>query len=67
MSTTSDFYLLRADENAQAARETNLVNVRERCLRAESAWRTMADRLLFSEQQKKADALEKAQRVDSWS
>lgn len=67
MSTTSDLYLLRADENAQAAQETNLVNVRERCLRAEAAWRTMADRLLITEQQKKADALEKAQRADSWS
>lgn len=54
MSTTSDFYLQRANENAQAAQETNLVNVRERCLRAEAAWRTMAERLLVTEQQKKA-------------
>jgi len=67
MSTTSDFYLQRANENAQAAQETGLVNVRERCLRAEAAWRTMAERLLISEQQKKTDALEKAQRADSWS
>jgi hypothetical protein len=67
MSTTSDFYLQRANENAQAAAETNLVNVRERCLRAEAAWRTMAERLLITEQQKKLDALEKAQRADSWS
>ena len=67
MSTTSDVYLLRADENARAAQETNLVNVRERCLRAEAAWRTMAERLLVTEQQKKADALEKAQRADIWS
>lgn len=67
MSTTSDFYLQRANENARAAQETNLVNVRERCLRAEAAWRTMAERLLVTEQQKKQDALEKAQRVDSWS
>lgn len=67
MSTTSDFYLQRANENARAAQETNLVNVRERCLRAEAAWRTMAERLLVTEEQKKKDALEKAQRVDSWS
>ncbi|HEY1124854.1 MAG TPA: hypothetical protein VGE65_04420 [Sphingobium sp.] len=67
MSATSDFYLLRANENAKAAAETNLVNVRERCLRAESAWRTMADRLIETEKKKKDDALEKAQRAETCS
>lgn len=59
MSATVDFYLARAAESAQAARETNLVNVRERCLRAEAAWRAMADRLIRVEDKKKQDALEK--------
>lgn len=67
MSTTSEFYLQRANENAKAAGETNLVNVRERCLRAEAAWRTMAERLIDTEEKKKTDALEKAQRADNWS
>jgi hypothetical protein len=67
MSVTADFYLQRADENALAARETNLVNVRERCLRAEAAWRTMAERLIEVEKKKKADALEKMQRAEDWS
>ena len=67
MSTTAESYLQRANENAKAARETTLVNVRERCLRAESAWRTMAERLLETEEKKKSDAQEKAQRTESWS
>lgn len=65
MSTTSDFYLQRANENAKAAAETTLVNVRERCLRAEAAWRIMAERLLETEQKKKRDASEKAQMTES--
>lgn len=56
MSATTDFYLARAAENAKAARDTNLVNVRERCLRAEAVWRQMADRLLEVEQKKRQDA-----------
>lgn len=56
MSATTDFYLARAAENAQAARDTNLVNVRERCLRAEIVWRQMADRLLGVEQKKRQHA-----------
>ena len=66
MSVTADFYLQRADENARAAQETNLVNVRERCLRAEAAWRVMAERLIETEKKKKLDALEKAQRTVEW-
>lgn len=49
MSTTSDFYLERAEACAREAAATNLVNVRERLLRAEAAWRNMADRLLYTE------------------
>lgn len=45
MSATADFYISRADQSARDARTTDLPNVRERCLRAEAAWRAMADRL----------------------
>jgi hypothetical protein len=60
LSATLDLYLQRAAENARAAQETNLINVRERCLRAEAAWQAMADRLTQVEAQKKRDALEKS-------
>lgn len=62
MSATADFYLARAAESAQAAAATDLVNVRERCLRSEAAWRNMADRLIRIENQKQLDAIEKARR-----
>ncbi|GEM_PF-424534 len=64
MSATVDFYLARAAESAQAARDAELVNVRERCLRAEAAWRLMADRLLRVELKKTRDAQEKAAMAD---
>ncbi|MGE4431203.1 MAG: hypothetical protein AB7E05_10740 [Sphingobium sp.] len=60
MSATSDFYLVRADICAREARETPLANVRERSLRAEAAWRSMAQRLLKSEIRKSEQAAEKA-------
>ncbi|HWW66304.1 MAG TPA: hypothetical protein VNZ43_16235 [Sphingomonadaceae bacterium] len=63
MSVTSDFYLARAADSARDARNTDLVNVRERCLRAEAAWRSMAQRLLLSEKQRERQALEKANRL----
>jgi len=43
--STSDFYSERAAECRAEAGRTNLVNVRERCLSAASAWDSMADRL----------------------
>lgn len=49
MSATSDFYLARASENAHDAQQTELANVRERCLRSEAAWRAMAERVLQNE------------------
>lgn len=64
MSVTSDFYLARAAQSAREAQETNLVNVRERCLRAEAAWQAMADRLLKSEAEKRKLAGEKASQKD---
>lgn len=45
MSATSDFYLARAEESARDAANTTLGNVRERALRSEAAWRSMAERL----------------------
>jgi hypothetical protein len=61
-SSAADFYLARAAENAKAAQETTLVNVRDRCLRAEAAWRTMADRSIEIERNKLKQAEEKAAR-----
>ena len=65
MSATADFYLARAAENALAARDTDLVNVRERCLRAEAAWQTLANRLISVEKKKERAALEKTAGKDS--
>lgn len=44
MSKTVEFYEERAREAAEEARKATLVNVRERALRSEAAWRGMADR-----------------------
>lgn len=60
MSVTSDFYLARAAECAREAGETKLDNVRDRCLRSEAAWRTMAERLLRSEASRSRQEAEKA-------
>ncbi|MCW2337421.1 hypothetical protein M2337_001654 [Sphingobium sp. B2D3A] len=56
MSATSDFYLARAAESADAASKADLANVRERCLRAEAAWQQMADRLIEIERKKRQAA-----------
>ena len=40
-----DNYLARAAEAHAAAEQATLANVRERCLRAEEAWLSMARRL----------------------
>lgn len=49
MSAASNFYLERAAACAREADEAELENVRERCLRAEAAWRAMAHRILNTE------------------
>ena len=64
MSTTSEFYTARADESARDAANATLDNVRERCLRSEAAWRTMAERLERGEAMRDTLAAEKAGRVD---
>lgn len=54
MSIASDFYLARAADCAKDAGDATLTNVRERCLRAEAAWRGMAEQLLHSERMRLA-------------
>ena len=44
MSAQLDFYRARAAEARAEAEAANLENVRQRCLRAASAWEDMADR-----------------------
>jgi hypothetical protein len=51
MSITYEFATERADEAARQAENAELSNVRERALRSEAAWRSMATRA-----QKIADA-----------
>jgi len=43
MADNYDFYVKRADEAADAAKNATLQNVRERELRAEKTWRGLAD------------------------
>ena len=49
----SKTYHIRAEEAAEEARGTTLVNVRERALRAEATWREMADRARLVEENKR--------------
>ena len=44
MADTAEFYRNRAAEEHNLAIAATLDNVRDRCLRAESAWLAMADR-----------------------
>jgi hypothetical protein len=44
-----DTYLARANEARAEAESATLANVRERCLRAEAAWREMAGRVQRTE------------------
>lgn len=60
MSVTSEFYLARAAECAREADATLLANVRERCLRSQEAWLSMANRLRKGERMRDAAAAEKA-------
>jgi hypothetical protein len=60
MSITSEFYLARAAECAHEAEATVLENVRERYLRSEAAWLTMANRVQRGEAFREGTAAEKA-------
>lgn len=57
---TVDFYLARAAESAAAAQAATLGNVRDRNLRAEAAWRDMAERSLRTERQRAQAIADKA-------
>lgn len=55
-----EFYLARAADARRDAERATLVNVRERCLRAEAAWVEMATRAEKSEKMKARLEAEKA-------
>jgi hypothetical protein len=63
MALTISFCLERAEEAAAEARKATLVNVRERALRSETAWRAMADRAseVLKNRAKKAQEAAEAQ------
>ncbi|MFT3966342.1 MAG: hypothetical protein QM690_10715 [Sphingobium sp.] len=65
MSVLSDTYLARATQCAREAREATLENVRERSLRAEAAWRAMADRAISTDQARLRHQVEKARALAS--
>jgi hypothetical protein len=46
MAQTYEFYNERAREAAAEAEQAELLNVRERALRSEKAWRSMAEQAL---------------------
>lgn len=62
MSVTSNHYITQADACAREAAAATLDNVRERCLRSEKSWRSMAERQLRAESMRARLAEEKAER-----
>lgn len=46
MALSYEFLIQRAEQAAQEAAASMLENVKERALRSEKAWRTMADQVL---------------------
>lgn len=65
MSLTSDFYLARANECAREAEATVLANVRDRCLRSQEAWLSMAHRLQRGEAMRDQAAADKAIKAEA--
>jgi predicted S18 family serine protease len=65
MSATSDFYLTRAAECGREAEATALANVRERFLRSQEAWLSMANRLQKGEALRDQATAEKAARTET--
>ena len=61
MSTNHDFYLARAAEARAEANKAQLDNVRDRCLRSEAAWMSMANRAARSEKLRAEAATQKAE------
>jgi hypothetical protein len=58
--TDREVYLRRADEARAEAEVATLDNVRERCLRAEAAWMTMAARVERTEKMRAIQLAAKA-------
>jgi hypothetical protein len=52
--TQLEFYLARAAQARADADAATLDNVRDRCLRSEAAWTTLAERAARTEQMRKA-------------
>ncbi|WP_312218960.1 hypothetical protein [Sphingobium yanoikuyae] len=64
MHATIDFYLARVAQCDKEAQETNLANVKERCLRSKAAWQIMSDRALLVQNDRKKQAQEKMPKKD---
>ncbi len=62
--STLEFYKERAAACRAEAEGSNLLNVRERCLSAASAWDTMADRVRRTHIYRVADAARKVAEGD---
>jgi hypothetical protein len=60
MSIQHEFYLARASEAKRDAEAATLANVRDRCLRSEAAWRSMADRAERTEKMRAKSEADKA-------
>ena len=63
MSAQADFYSVRAAEARADAQSATLDNVRERCLRAATAWEAMAARAHRSDVMRERQMAEKAAQV----
>jgi len=64
MPATIDLYLARVAQCDKEAQETNLANVKERCLRSKAAWQIMSDRALLVQIDRKRQALDKMRKKD---
>ena len=60
MSFQHEFYLARAAEAKRDADAATLANVRDRCLRSEAAWRSMAERAERTEKMRAKSEADKA-------
>ena len=63
MSIQHEFYLARAAEAKRDADAATLANVRDRCLRSEAAWRSMAERAERTEKMRAKSEADKAAAV----
>ena len=65
VAQTIAFYLERAEEAAEEARNATLENVRERAQRSEASWRAMATRMQTIEENRTRRARETADRAEN--